>query len=268
MQIIRYQDSSGKIGYAAQQHDGVARAIDGDIFGSHAVTDLTVDVAKILAPVVPPTILCIGLNYRLHAKESGSPIPEFPVLFMKNPHALQNPGDPIELPRHLRTDEVDYECELVIVIGKTCKNASRENALDFVLGYTCGNDVSARDWQIKKSGGQFCRGKGFDTFAPLGPCLVTRDDIPDPNKLQIKTILNGNVMQDGNTEDMIFDVPTLVAFLSGSTTLEPGTVIFTGTPPGVGGARKPPIFLRPGDEGTIEIEGIGSLTNPVVEEGG
>lgn len=267
MKIIRYQDSAGKIGHAVQQHDGVARAIDGDIFGSYTVTDLTVDVAKILAPVVPPTILCIGLNYRLHAKESGSPIPEFPVLFMKNPHALQNPGDPIELPRHLRTDDVDYECELVIVIGKTCKNATRENALDYVLGYTCGNDVSARDWQIEKSGGQFCRGKGFDTFAPLGPCLVTADDIRDPNKLQIKTILNGNVMQDGNTEDMIFDVPTLVAFLSGSTTLEPGTVIFTGTPPGVGAARKPPIFLRPGDTVTIEIEGIGSLTNPVGEEG-
>ena len=143
---------------------------------------------------------------------------------------------------------------------------SRNHALEYVLGYTCANDVSARDWQITWGGSQWCRGKTFDTFCPLGPCLVTKDAIPDPNNLGIKTILNGQVMQDWNTNDMIFDVPTLIEFLSGSTTLLPGTVILTGTPHGVGGARKPPVFLQPGDTVTVEIDRIGALTNPVIEE--
>ena len=147
-----------------------------------------------------------------------------------------------------------------------CSFASRGNALHHVLGYTCANDVSARDWQLQWGGGQWCRGKTFDTFAPLGPCLVTTDEIPDPNRLQIRTILNGEVMQDWTTEDMIFDVPRLIEFLSGSTTLLPGTVILTGTPHGIGAARKPPVFLKPGDSVTIEIEKIGALTNPVIEE--
>jgi 2-keto-4-pentenoate hydratase/2-oxohepta-3-ene-1,7-dioic acid hydratase in catechol pathway len=159
---------------------------------------------------------------------------------------------------------VDYECELAVVIGKTARNVKRENALDYVLGYTCANDVSARDWQMKWGGGQWCRGKTFDTFAPMGPCLVLKDEIPDPNTLRIKTILNGDVMQDWNTDDMIFDVPTLIEFLSGDTTLLPGTVILTGTPHGIGAARKPPVFLRAGDTVSIEIEKIGTLTNPVI----
>ena len=166
----------------------------------------------------------------------------------------------------MRSDEVDYECELAVVIGKPCKNISRAKALDFVLGYTCCNDVSARDWQIKRSGGQWCRGKSFDTFSPLGPCLVTPDEIPNPNSLKISTVLNGQVMQDWNTNDMIFDVPTLIEFLSGSTTLLPGTVILTGTPHGVGMAQKPPRWLRPGDRVNIEIEKIGALTNSVANE--
>jgi 2-keto-4-pentenoate hydratase/2-oxohepta-3-ene-1,7-dioic acid hydratase in catechol pathway len=143
---------------------------------------------------------------------------------------------------------------------------SRDRALDHVLGYTCANDVSARDWQIRNGGGQWCRGKTFDTFAPLGPCLVTRDEIPNPNALAIATILNGERVQSSNTADMIFDVPRLIEFLSGSTTLLPGTVILTGTPQGVGMARKPPRWLAPGDVVTVEIEGIGQLTNPVVAE--
>jgi 2-keto-4-pentenoate hydratase/2-oxohepta-3-ene-1,7-dioic acid hydratase in catechol pathway len=155
---------------------------------------------------------------------------------------------------------------LAVVIGRECKNVRRQNALDYVLGYTCGNDVSARDWQAQWGGGQWCRGKTFDTFCPLGPCLVTADEIPNPNQLKIKTILNGQAMQDWTTEDMIFDVPTLIEFLSGSTTLRPGTVIMTGTPHGVGFARTPPVWLKPGDEVTVEIEKIGRLTNPVVEE--
>jgi 2-keto-4-pentenoate hydratase/2-oxohepta-3-ene-1,7-dioic acid hydratase in catechol pathway len=158
---------------------------------------------------------------------------------------------------------VDYECELAVVIGKPCKNVSKADALSYVLGYTCANDVSARDWQKDWGGSQWCRGKTFDTFCPLGPCLVTPDEIPNPNALQIKTIVNGEVLQDWNTSDMIFDVPTLIEFLSGSTTLLPGTVILTGTPHGVGMARNPPRWLQAGDSVTISIEGIGELTNPV-----
>jgi len=150
-----------------------------------------------------------------------------------------------------------------VVIGRRCKNVGRKNALDYVLGYTCANDVSARDWQLQKGGGQWCRGKFFDTFAPLGPCLATPASIPDPNDLRIKTILNGQVMQDWTTSDMIFPIPVLIEFLSASTTLLPGTVILTGTPHGVGMAQKPPRWLVSGDTVTIEIENIGQLTNPV-----
>jgi 2-keto-4-pentenoate hydratase/2-oxohepta-3-ene-1,7-dioic acid hydratase in catechol pathway len=266
MRIIRYFDPTQQIRYAAQQPDGTAREIDGDIFGEHSVTGRQALVTKLLAPVAPSNLLCIGVNYRRHAAEGKAPIPEFPVLFMKATSAVQNPGDPILLPRHLRSDQVDYECELAVVIGRRCKNVSRARALDYVLGYTCANDVSARDWQGKWGGSQWCRGKTFDTFAPLGPCLVTPDEIPDPNALGIKLVVSGEVLQDWNTNDMIFSVPALIEFLSGSTTLLPGTVILTGTPHGVGFARKPPRWLTPGDTVTVEIERIGSLTNPVAEE--
>ncbi len=266
MRIIRYQDPQGAARYAAQPPDGSARRIVGDIFGAYEVTQEPARVEKLMAPIAPVAFFCIGLNYRRHAEEGKAPIPQFPVLFMKSPAAVQNPGDPILLPRHLRSEEVDYECELAVVIGRRCKNVPKENALDYVLGYTCGNDVSARDWQGKWGGSQWCRGKTFDTFAPLGPCLVLKDEIPDPAQLKIRTLLNGQVMQDWNTGDMIFDVPTLVAFLSGSTTLLPGTVILTGTPHGVGFARKPPVFLKAGDTITIEIDKIGALTNPVKAE--
>lgn len=266
MKIIRHQTSDGLIQHAALQADGTALRIDGDLFGSYTVTAEVVKPGKLLAPIQPAAIFCIGLNYRKHAEESNAPIPQQPVLFMKSPGAVQNPGDNIELPRHLQSDEVDYECELAVVMGKRCKNVSKVNALDYVLGYTCANDVSARDWQIKRGGSQWCRGKTFDTFAPLGPCLVLKDEIPDPNTLRIQTTLNGKTMQDSNTSDMIFDIPTLIEFLSGSTTLLPGTVILTGTPQGVGAAMKPPVFLQPGDKVTIEIEKIGALTNPVVAE--
>ena len=266
MQIIRYQGSQGETGYAAQQANGSALKLAGDIFNSPQVTDEEVTVVKLLAPVQPSSIICIGLNYRRHADESGAKIPEFPVVFFKGINTLLNPGEPILLPTHLKSDEVDYECELAVVIGRACKNVSRQNAPDHVLGYTCCNDVSARDWQIKRGGGQWCRGKSFDTFSPLGPVLVTADEIPNPNALKIRTILNGAVMQDWNTNDMIFDVPALIEFLSGSTTLLPGTVILTGTPHGVGMAQKPPRWLRAGDSVTIEIEKIGALQNPVASE--
>ncbi|HKB56135.1 MAG TPA: fumarylacetoacetate hydrolase family protein [Lacunisphaera sp.] len=265
MKLLRHLTPSGPA-YAALQPDGSARAIEGDIFGDHRVSAKVVKPGKLLAPVQPVSILCIGLNYRQHAAETGAAIPKWPVLFMKNPGAVQNPGDPIELPQKLPSTQVDYECELAVVIGRRCKNVSKADALKYVLGYTCANDVSARDWQKEFGGSQWSRGKTFDTFCPLGPVLVTRDEIPNPNALKIKTLLNGQTMQDSSTADMIFDVPTLIEFLSGSTTLLPGTVILTGTPQGVGMARKPPVWLKAGDTVSIEIESIGTLTNPVVNE--
>jgi 2-keto-4-pentenoate hydratase/2-oxohepta-3-ene-1,7-dioic acid hydratase in catechol pathway len=266
MKIIRYQDPQGNIHFGSQNEDGTAIRLGGDLFNGLVSTGEPASVHKLLAPLTPVAIFCIGLNYKKHAEESGAKPPVFPILFVKGVNAVQNPGDPIQIPTHLRSDEVDYECELAVVIGKACKNVHRDQALDHVLGYMCGNDVSARDWQVKKGGSQWCRGKTFDTFAPLGPCLVTKDEIPNPNALGIRTILNEEVMQAWNTNDMIFDVPALIEFLSGSTTLLPGTVILTGTPHGVGMARKPPRWLKPGDTVTIEIEGIGRLVNPVVEE--
>jgi len=265
MKLIRHLTPAGPA-YAALDGAGNARAVTGDIFGEFKVTDELVALSKHLAPVQPTNLLCIGLNYKKHAAESNSPTPTYPVLFIKNTASVQNPGDAIEIPVKLPSTKVDYECELAIVIGKRCKNATKANALEYVLGYTCANDVSARDWQRDGGGGQWCQGKSFDTFCPLGPVLVTKDEIPHPNKLSIKTILNGEVMQDWNTDDMIFDVPTIIEFLSASKTLLPGTVILTGTPHGVGFARNPPVWLKPGDTVSIEIEKIGTLTNPVINE--
>ena len=266
MRIIRYLAQEGDVRFAAEQPGGRCFDLYGDIYRTFEVTDRESKMVKVLAPIEPRTILCIGLNYRKHAEETRSKIPERPVLFMKGPNTLQNPGDPIVLPTKLKSDEVDYECELAVILGRECKNASRTQALDYVLGYTAANDVSARDWQRRLGGGQFCRGKGFDTFAPLGPAIVTRDEIANPNNLHIETRVNGKIRQSSNTSDMLFDVPTLIEFLSGSTTLYPGTVILTGTPQGVGMAMNPPQFLKKGDFVEIEIEKIGVLSNPVVEE--
>ena len=266
MKLIRYQLHDGTIHHGAQQADGTALRLAGSIFDKQISTTRDT-VQKLLAPIVPTQILGVGLNYRHHAAESGMAAPVNPVLFVKGINTLQNPGDPILIPTHMKSDEVDYECELAVVIGKACKNVSREEALKYVLGYTCANDVSARDWQIKKGGGQWCRGKFFDTFCPLGPCITTADELPDPQSMKISTVLNGERVQDWTTSDMIFDVATIVSFLSGSTTLPAGTVILTGTPHGVGMAAKPsPRWLKPGDSVTIEIEHIGKLTNPVALE--
>jgi len=266
MKIIRYQDSAGNIFHACQHADGSSTKLAGDIFGDCSDTGEAADVAKLLAPIVPVDILCIGLNYAAHAKEGGAEMPEFPVLFMKNIGALQNPGDPIIIPKALKCEKVDFECELAVVIGKECYNVSQAEAFDHILGYTCAHDVSERHWQKKGGGGQWCRGKTFATFCPMGPCLVTRDEITDPHSLTIKTTLNGEVMQDWKTDDMIFDIPRLIEFLSAGTRLLPGTVILTGTPHGVGGARKPPVFMKDGDDVTISISGIGDLQNRVIAE--
>lgn len=265
MKIIRYKNPAGTIHHAGSG-DGSYYEIHGDVFGQFELTDQKAEISKLLAPVTPTSILCIGLNYHRHAEESNMAAPDRPVLFCKGINSLQNPGDPIRIPRFAASEEVDYECELAVVIGRPCKNVTRETALDYVLGYTCANDVSARDWQLRWGGGQWCRGKFFDTFCPLGPCLVTPESIPDPNALQIATILNGERVQDWTTKDMIFSVAEIIAFLSGSSTLLPGTVILTGTPHGVGMAAKPPRWLKAGDLVTIEIENIGSLTNPVEVE--
>ena len=265
MKIARIQTSDNQIHYAIAHSDGSYTRAQGELYDNLSDSDEVIN-GKLLAPLKPTNIMCIGLNYIKHAEEGGKDLPTNPVLFIKVTGSLQNPDDPIVLPRKLNSDKVDYEAELAVVIGKTCHNVSKENALDYVLGYTCANDVSARDWQRNGGAGQWCRGKTFATFCPLGPVLVTSDEIPDPNTLKIKSILNGETMQDWNTDDMIFDVPTLIEFLSGSTILEPGTVILTGTPHGVGFARTPPVYLKANDEIVIDIEKIGALRNPVVEE--
>lgn len=266
MRILRCLTDEGQAVYASETAGGRHRLITGSLYGDLTVTDTDVRVSRVLAPVEPVMIWCIGLNYRRHAEETGATIPEQPIVFAKGPNAVQHPGAPIELPRYLASEQVDYECELAVIIGTRCKNVVPERALQYVLGYTCANDVSARDWQIKRGGSQWSRGKTFDTFAPMGPVLVTAEDIPDPNALGISTRVNGQVVQNSSTADMIFDVPHLIAFLSGSTTLLPGTVILTGTPEGVGMARTPPRWLTPGDEVSVEIERIGTLTNTVVAE--
>ncbi|MCC6164340.1 MAG: fumarylacetoacetate hydrolase family protein [Acidobacteria bacterium] len=266
MRIMRCLTEHGLTVFATHGEMGSYHALTGNPSDGFKATQSHVPVKQVLAPVTPTMIWCIGLNYRRHAEETGAKIPEQPVVFAKGPNTVQHPGGPIELPHHLASEQVDYECELAVVIGRACKNVKPEHALDYVLGYTCANDVSARDWQIKRGGSQWSRGKTFDTFAPLGPALVTPDEIPDPNALRISTRLNGELVQDSNTADMIFSVPEIIAFLSGSTTLLPGTVILTGTPEGVGMARTPPRWLVPGDQVTVEIEGIGALTNPVVLE--
>src|SRR3984893_2019502 len=263
MKIIRYEDFSGETHYAAERAEGGYVRIEGEPFGKHSLTQQVADVRKILAPISPVAIWCIGQNYRQHAAEVGMSAGEYPVAFMKAVNTLQHPGESILIPSHAGTNELDYEGELVVVIGKSCKDVTRERALDYVAGYACGNDVSARDWQLKKGGTQWCRGKRFDSFAPIGPCLVTPDEITNPNALRIQTTVNGRTMQDGNTADMIRDVPALIEFLSQSTKLLPGTLIFTGTPHGVGMAQKPPLWLKPGDEVSVTIEKIGTLTNPV-----
>ncbi len=220
---------------------------------------------KLLAPVIDPLkIVCLGLNYRDHAAESGSPIPKEPILFSKYATALIGPEAPIVLPPV--SSEVDYEAELVIVVGKRGRNLKADEAPAHVAGYTVGHDVSARDWQLKKDGKQWMVGKTFDTFAPLGPHLVTADEVQDPHNLPIRLRLNGQVMQDSTTSQMIFGVGAILAYLSQVFTLEPGDLIFTGTPPGVGFARKPPVYLKGGDVVEVEIEGVGKLSNPVMTE--
>jgi 2-keto-4-pentenoate hydratase/2-oxohepta-3-ene-1,7-dioic acid hydratase in catechol pathway len=219
--------------------------------------------ARLRPPVPDPAkILCIGLNYRDHAIEGGKAIPAEPVLFGKFPNALIAHGEPIRLPTV--SHKVDYEAELVVVIGRRGRDVAEADAMGHVAGYTVGHDVSARDWQFRGEERQWIIGKTFDTFGPTGPHLVTADELPDPHGLGVRLRLNGQTMQDSNTREFIFRVPQLIAYLSQVLTLEPGDLIFTGTPPGVGAARKPPVWLKPGDVVEVEIDGVGLLRNPVV----
>ncbi len=216
--------------------------------------------ARLLAPVPRPgKVIGVGLNYRDHAAESGQPVPEEPILFPKFANSVIGPGEPIVIPPEVH--EPDYEVELGVVIGRTARGVAVADAIAHVAGYTCVNDVSARDLQFR--GSQWMRGKAIDTFLPCGPWLVTTDEIPDPQALSIRLLLNGREMQSSSTAQMVFGVAELVAFVSRTMTLEPGDLIATGTPPGVGFARTPPVWLRDGDEVRCEIERVGSLTNPV-----
>jgi 2-keto-4-pentenoate hydratase/2-oxohepta-3-ene-1,7-dioic acid hydratase in catechol pathway len=219
--------------------------------------------AKLLAPVLDAQkIICVGLNYADHAKETGAKAGDEPVIFNKFPTTLRGPGAPIELPPE--SDEVDYEAELVVAIGRHARRVPRGDAMQYIAGYACGHDVSARDWQKNKPGKQWLLGKSFDSFAPLGPWLATADEVPNPGNLAISMRLNGHVMQQSNTNQLIFPIDYLVSYLSHICTLLPGDLIYTGTPSGVGVARTPPVFLKPGDVAEVTIEGLGTLRNPVI----
>ncbi|MCG6861083.1 MAG: fumarylacetoacetate hydrolase family protein [Chromatiaceae bacterium] len=268
MRIARFQDPAGNVHYGVPIDEANANRLEGDLYQGLSETGDTVAVSNWLAPVAAVNIFGIGLNYRAHAEETGAQIPEHPILFMKPTTSATGPSDPILLPASCdRGPEVDYEAELAVVIGRAAKDVSEAQALDYVLGYTCSNDVSARRWQKHGGARQWVRGKSFDAFCPLGPVLVTADEIPDPQNLEVRCVLNGETMQSGNTSDMIFSVAQLIAHLSRDTTLLPGTLILTGTPPGVGFARKPPVFLADGDIVRVEIEGIGVLENSVINAG-
>jgi 2-keto-4-pentenoate hydratase/2-oxohepta-3-ene-1,7-dioic acid hydratase in catechol pathway len=210
----------------------------------------------------PSKIVCVGLNYRDHAEEQGTELPKAPLLFSKWPNTLIGPGEPIVLPHEAK--EVDYEAELGVVIGQTTRRVSEGEALGRVGGYICVNDVSARDLQF--ADGQWTRGKSPDTFCPVGPRLVPREEIADPQALSIRCVLNGETMQDSSTANMIFSVAEIIAYVSRTVTLEPGDLIATGTPAGVGVFRDPKVLLKDGDEVSVEIEGLGTLTNPVEKE--
>lgn len=245
----------------------ILEADDGLNRAAHAVAQGLVKgpflEGKPLAPIARPgKVICIGLNYRDHAEETGAAIPTEPVVFNKFPQAVVGPDDAVELPAVAH--EVDYEAELVVVIGKGGKNIPKSAALSHVAGYMCGNDVSARDWQKGRPGGQWLLGKTPDTFAPTGPWLVTHDEVGDAHQVRVQLRLNGQTMQDSTTKELIFGIEELIAHLSQLFALAPGDLIFTGTPPGVGAARKPPVFIKPGDVMEVEIDGLGILRNPVV----
>ncbi len=261
MKIIRYQKND-ELSYGILKDKEVYQ-LKGNVFKQFSAGEKVANLEEVelLAPIEPPNIIAIGLNYRQHAEETGAEIPERPVVFLKATTSITGPDSEILLPK-LAAKEVDYEAELAVIIGKEARNLETVEVSDYILGYSSANDVSARDCQ-KKLDKQWARGKSFNTFCPIGPWIETE---LSPMDCKIKSILNGKVMQDSNTSDMIFNVKQLVSYLSHNMTLLPGTVILTGTPEGVGFAREEQVFLRDGDEIVIDIEGIGRLKNRVVKE--
>lgn len=261
MKIARVRTPKGGVSHAVVDAGNVM-LIKGDLFGKWQATSESypLSAVKLLAPIDPPNVLCFGRNYKAHAEESGDDIPKAPLLFIKATTSVIGPEDTIQIPAVAPT-QVDFEAELVVVIKKTARKVSEAAALDYVLGYTCGHDVSARDCQM--GDGQWARGKSFDTFCPMGPWIETE---LNPSNVRVQGRLNGQSMQDASTSLLIFSVPYLISYLSRSLTLLPGTVLMTGTPAGVGFARKPPVFMKSGDVFEVDIEGIGVLKNPIIQE--
>jgi len=267
MKIIRFVSGKQEVlhgVYNPKQSDS-AKIIEGDILGTYKITPKEAEVKKLLPPIIPVNILALGINYKKHGDETAMSYPDQPILFLKATTSIVGHEGPIVLPA-AGPDCVDYEAELAVVMGKKAKNILPDKAMDYVMGYTCANDVSARDWQFDKQKGQWARGKSFDTFCPLGPWIVTKEEIDDPNNIGIRCIINGQTVQESKTSEMIFNIQNTVSNLSRSMTLLPGTVILTGTPDGVGFTRQPPLFLKAGDLVSVEIEKIGTLTNRVVRE--
>ena len=261
MRILRFSDKAGKAQYGIVEGANIAVATGDPIKGlKRTGTSVPLAGAKLLAPIEPVNVLCIGQNYKAHVEEGGDKLPKAPILFMKSTTAVIGPDEPVLIPKMAPT-EVDYEAELALVIGKTARNVPENRALEYVLGYTCANDVSARDCQ--RGDGQWVRGKSFETFCPIGPWIETDFN---PANVRIQGRLNGQTMQDATTALFIFNIPFLISYLSRGMTLLPGTLLLTGTPAGVGFARKPPVYLKPGDVYEVEVEGIGTLRNPVAEE--
>ncbi|PIE61726.1 MAG: 5-carboxymethyl-2-hydroxymuconate isomerase [Desulfobacterales bacterium] len=267
MKIIRFETQAGRILFGSDYDGKTASVIRGAPDTGFECTSERKKVEKLLSPVVPPAILCIGLNYRLHAKETGLALPKQPVVFMKSPNAIISYKDDIQIPIVCQQKpEVDYEAELGVIIGRAAKNVSEQDALHHVFGYVGANDISARRWQKHGGAGQWVRSKSFDTFCPTGPYILTADELDDPQDLSVESRLNGKIMQNSNTSDMIFPVATLIAYLSKSTTLMPGTLILTGTPEGVGFIRQPPVYLKAGDRLETRIEHLGVLENRITLE--
>jgi 2-keto-4-pentenoate hydratase/2-oxohepta-3-ene-1,7-dioic acid hydratase in catechol pathway len=258
MRICRFRDRAGRVAHGRIDGDQVT-TLTGDLFGGWRADGARIPLAeaRLLAPIAPPNVIAVGNNYRAHVEEGKGEIPKAPLMFFKTTTTVADPGSAIPLPA-MAPNEVDYEAELAVVIGRTARDVTPERALDHVLGYTCANDVSARDCQ--RGDGQWARGKSFDGFAPLGPWLETT---LDPADARVRLRLNGQTMQDASTRLMIFDVRTLISHLSRCMTLLPGTVILTGTPSGVGFARTPPVYLRAGDRVEVEIDGIGTLAHTI-----
>lgn len=269
---IHYGDAILPQGVSDARHAKEALLIEGNPLGDYTVSNIKVKVRQLLSPLehsLIGTARFLGLNYRKHAQELNMPIPKYPVLFFKPITSLAGPNDPVVVPLIAQIDnETDYECELVVVIGKPARDVSVKDALDYVLGYAVGNDVSQRAWQIKKSGGQWGLGKMFDGWAPFGPAIVSKSLIPNPQALSISTTINDKTVQSESTSDMIFSVAEAISFLSQGSTLMPGDLIFTGTPSGVGSGRKPNLWLQNGDQVTVSLSEVGSVSSQVVYEKG